>query len=58
MGIDLFETTEPPCPALIYEDDKFWCGVVKHGDTLVPKSSTFLKLILGIGVGCDSIYGL
>ena len=48
IGEVMFETTTPPCPALEFKDDKYWCGVVLHA-TL----SEFFAEILGIGKGCD-----
>lgn len=55
IGVRLFETEQLPCPALVYEDNRYWCGVVRHADIFeIDGLQGFLKLALGIGVGCDS----
>lgn len=53
IGETLFETRTPPCPGLVFTDNKYWCGVVLKASDCVPGASEFLAFALGIGRGCD-----
>lgn len=53
IGKMIFNTETLPCPGLIYENGKHWCGPVM-GEIIYPGFSKMFKLALGIGKGCDS----
>lgn len=53
IGELLFDTTTPPCNALLHVDDKYWCGAVLCGDDVLPGTSQYLATALGISRGCD-----
>lgn len=50
-----------PCPAMVFEDRRFWCGLVRtphrflgtprFGDELLGKE---ISRLLGVGKGCDA----
>jgi len=51
VGHQIYNTSTPPCPGLLFEKDRHWCELVK----IVPNElRAFLKLKMGIGFGCDS----
>ena len=55
IGIIMFKIDKPPCPALIYRDGKYWCGVVEKADLVSKGLSDYFAELLGIGVCCDAI---
>ena len=54
LGEKLFETKEIPCRGLVFKDNKYYCGLVLMGDELIDGLSKHLRLLLGIGICCDS----
>ncbi len=55
VGLAMFgDDTPAPCPAMVYSDGRFWCGIVEAADATAPGPATFLRLLLGVGLGCDS----
>lgn len=61
LARDFLGFRSAPCPALEFDDGRFWCGLVRRphyylgtfpeGDFLLQPSFAFL---LGFGVGCDA----
>jgi hypothetical protein len=52
IGLAVNPTAQAPCEFLTQHDGRFWCGLVeKMAQTDV---GWFLKMRLGIGVGCDA----
>lgn len=58
---DFLGATEGPCPAMVFAESRFWCGlVVKPSDYLdVPEFANGvigdrIGNALGVGKGCDS----
>jgi hypothetical protein len=55
---------EAPCPAMEFEGGRFWCGLVRTPHRYIPGLESkpwtdeyltnAMKLLLGIGRGCDS----
>lgn len=57
VGKQLHGKTQPaPCPSMIFDSGRFWCGAVLMADELEPMYGLAIRLKLGIGVGCDSNY--
>jgi len=56
LGLHVYgEEQQAPCPAMEFEDGRFWCGVMRSAEKLLPPSEfNFLKLSMGVGIGCDS----
>ena len=50
IGKEVFPNVEPPCPGLIYVDNRLWCKfvIVEEMHGLKPELTT----ALGIGKGC------
>lgn len=46
------EDVQAPCPALIIDQHRSWCGVVVAEPRINPERP--LALAMGIGTGCDS----
>lgn len=44
---------EPPCPALVIEDDKALCGLVMGEQAFFGKDRHLVSRALGIGCGCS-----
>lgn len=53
---------EGPCPALEFEDDRFWCGLVRNAGQYMglanewadPALGSLIGQALGIEKGCDA----
>jgi hypothetical protein len=53
---------EAPCPAMEFEEGRFWCGLVrtphKYIDGISPWADDYIRssftLLLGVGRGCDA----
>lgn len=41
-----------PCPEMVFNDDRFWCGVMLRSTD--EPTRFMLTRLLGFGVGCDS----
>ncbi len=55
VGQGLFgKETPAPCPALEFADGRFWCGAVRVADGAGKHVGMYLRMRLGIGVGCDT----
>ena len=53
VGLRMFGRDQSaPCPALNFHGGRFWCGLVKAADEMGMGDS--LRLVLGVGFGCDS----
>lgn len=64
MSVDLFSSAQI-CPALEWEDGRFWCGLMRHpaaydaeiehlkqfGEAI---SAGYYRCLIGEGKGCDS----
>lgn len=57
VGLAMFGENQPaPCPAMEFDESgrRFNCGVVRMAGEISPMYAAYLKLKLGIGMGCDS----
>ena len=55
LGLAAFgEHTPAPCPALVEHDGRTWCAVIEEADKVNVAFGSHLKLVLGIGLGCDA----
>jgi len=59
FGVLFLDTEKPPCPALIFEEGKYWCGLVRRPADYFPgfMHHYIVPLLLELfkfGVGCDS----
>ena len=43
---------QAPCPSLMFENGRYWCGFVLAED--LTRSASLIGNALGIGKGCDS----
>jgi hypothetical protein len=53
--------TEGPCPAMVFEDGRFWCGMTRTPGAYMGQPGWADEMLgrmfaeaLGIGIGCDS----
>ena len=53
IGKAMFPEAEPPCPGLVYKDNRLWCKLVLT-ENLTDIERKVIKLSLGIGCCCDS----
>lgn len=51
MGKFVYKEHKAPCKGLLYHDNKYWCECIEKCTT---NQYHYLKLILGIGLRCDS----
>ncbi len=55
IGLGIFgKDTPAPCPAMTFKRGRFECGAVNAADKMGPAEGLYLRLRLGIGLGCDS----
>lgn len=46
------DAQEAPCPSLVFQNGRFWCGAVLAADSMGLGPA--LRFSLGIGAGCDA----
>ena len=57
IGEMIFETTTPPCPALMpTSGNKYLCGVVLHSGIVHKEAPHIFVEALGISKGCDGFF--
>lgn len=49
------DDTPAPCPSMTYQDRKFSCGALPIADSIGGEYGLALRLMLGIGIGCDAL---
>lgn len=60
LAIELIGDGPAPCPAMEFEDGRFWCGLVrnasKHTEKVPPGTDAVVGFLLKplFGTGCDS----
>lgn len=48
------DNADAPCPSMRYRDRRFYCEAVELADRMGEMEGKSLRLIMGIGRGCDS----
>lgn len=51
VGLAVYGDVPAPCPGMTFRAGRFWCEPVELADRL--DWGWFLRLTIGIGVGCD-----
>lgn len=55
IGRMLFDDTPAPCPALVSDGRRYWCGVASQMEGVnAPMNPAMFATIMGFGFGCDS----
>ena len=64
LGMELLSSQEPPCMALEYHNNKYWCGLALNPESYNPAIASMtnseieqykekVKQLVGIGLGSD-----
>lgn len=65
LAEEFLDVSSGRCPALEWEEGRFWCGLVRSPSKYLAPGKEFADAVvgaafaqaLGVGVGCDAHYG-
>ena len=51
IGKVFYKTETQPCPGLLFQEKRYWCGLIKN--TVSHKKRKLLESYMTIGFGCE-----